>query len=1004
MIHMYQSNALEALGQILSQVMKTTPLSDAFEQEIIVAQSLGMNRWLASAIVNEINIYANVRFKLPAAIAWQLVQNQYPGIPRKSPFDPSVMRWKILDDLKHMDEMVALYPELAALQHHDQPFDLACTIADVFDQYLVYRPDWIERWEHEQAPLLGFGQDEVWQRILWRRLRVSFKQFHRVQWLKSLHDIKAEHCPSRIHFFGIAHLPPLYLELLQYLARSTEIHLYLLNPCAEYWEDSGQYATIIPGQDAQADHPLLASCGHQGRCFFGTIESSFHGQLDDTRIFVKPQASTLLHQLQRDILSRNMPQQGVFPSDVSIRVMSCYSPVRELEVLRDQLLHSLETCPDLYPDDMVVMTPNIAQYAPYINQVFQKQEFIPFIPYAIADYAEEKNHSIGILITRLFDLVQSRLYREDVFALLYSQHFDFSLGEIEQLERWAEDAGIFWGINDEHVASCGVPTPASHSWQAGLQRIFLGQWSIPLSSTHVYPNPCVGSLSSDAHKLLHRWLVWLEQLWTLLDVWGKPAPMLEWQKRIQWVLKDWLVSKKNVQEDARLINSLLKQIDDWVDEVKLAGVPELEVQSRDVAILWSNVGGVVDQHRFLAGGLNFCGMVPMRSIPFRQVYLIGLHHDAYPREEKTIAFDLIAQHPKPWDRSRQRDDRYLFLEAIMSARERLYCSYVAYPNMGTERVPPSLLIQELLEVLQVMHPEFDVEETARHLFSVSSSQNNYYTGLDASVLLDYQCNKTRERYEIRHAPATDFSFWESFWRHPLRFFFRYRQGLEWPASFVCKTKEPLSFHRMYTVQDLSHIDQRIDDLKSAGFFPDHRLGDVYKQQEIERQQTLDHIDWGDIRESYCVAQSVEERVFIHPVYGQMVLLPQRGKIVAQWAAWRRHLMLQHQQPTPTRVIDFEKPSVKDWPPISTQEAKEAFGFWIEAYQWGQSNPLPWVPACWDAYMKLYSDAPYQASLAIKKVWDGRSSDFLNRLFWSELPSDMELWAIRLVHSLYEYNS
>jgi exodeoxyribonuclease V gamma subunit len=100
---------------------------------------------------------------------------------------------------------------------------------------------------------------------------------------------------------------------------------------------------------------------------------------------------------------------------------------------------------------------------------------------------------------------------------------------------------------------------------------------------------------------------------------------------------------------------------------------------------------------FMTGVVTFCEMLPMRSIPFRLVALIGMNSDAYPREYRPVGFDLIAHDPKPGDRSLRDEDRYLFLEAILSSRECLYISYVGQSMRDNSEIPPSVLVNELLD-------------------------------------------------------------------------------------------------------------------------------------------------------------------------------------------------------------------------------------------------------------------------------------------------------------------
>ncbi|MFA0519883.1 exonuclease V subunit gamma, partial [Vibrio sp. 10N.222.55.E8] len=112
------------------------------------------------------------------------------------------------------------------------------------------------------------------------------------------------------------------------------------------------------------------------------------------------------------------------------------------------------------------------------------------------------------------------------------------------------------------------------------------------------------------------------------------------------------------------------------------------------------LSGARISQRFLAGQVNFCTLMPMRSIPFKTVCLLGMNDGVYPRSMPPEGFDLINGRSRPGDRSRRDDDRYLFLEAILSAQECLYISYVGRSIQdNTERVP-SVLVSELIEYCQ----------------------------------------------------------------------------------------------------------------------------------------------------------------------------------------------------------------------------------------------------------------------------------------------------------------
>ena len=185
-------------------------------------------------------------------------------------------------------------------------------MADIFDQYLVFRPDWIRAWEAGQ--LLGLGDDEAWQAALWRRLVASDPSRHRVRMLDEFFaELKSEHLPERVTLFGIASLAPMYLALVKRLAQLTDVCLFTLNPCEAYWGDIVDARRKLKLQQkgdlfATEGHPLLASLGKQGRDFFELIAED--SELDARPLFAAPNGDSLLARLQRDILQLNDPKDA----------------------------------------------------------------------------------------------------------------------------------------------------------------------------------------------------------------------------------------------------------------------------------------------------------------------------------------------------------------------------------------------------------------------------------------------------------------------------------------------------------------------------------------------------------------------------------------------------------------------------------------------------------------------------------------------------------------------
>ena len=370
MFYLYQSNRLESLAALFAGIQRVRPLESALAAEQIVVQSQGMRRYLSVYLARELGVAANLQFSLPAGLTWQLMQKLIPDIPALSPFSPEVMRWRLLDLFRSERFQTASEFEnvRSVLQSYlgsgeSADYQLAGQLADIFDQYLVYRPQWIDAWQ--EGKLLGLGDDEVWQAQLWRYLDDGNQSApHRVAlWEKLLSSLDKAHLPERFFVFGISTMAPMYLQLLQKISEHCDVFVFALNPSGQYWGNVIEAAQLLKGGDdadlSQTGHPLLASLGKQGRDFFDFLTEI---GLEEQPVFEEVSDDTLLHCLQNDIQNLRMPSEhsrADLLGDGSVRIVSAHSPLRELQILKDKLLRILHEHPDWQPHDIAVLTPNI---------------------------------------------------------------------------------------------------------------------------------------------------------------------------------------------------------------------------------------------------------------------------------------------------------------------------------------------------------------------------------------------------------------------------------------------------------------------------------------------------------------------------------------------------------------------------------------------------------------------------------------------------------------------
>ncbi len=717
-LRLFTSNRLEILVETLSEVLSRPPAAPLAE-EIILVQSKGMERWLCAELARRHGICANCRFPFPNAFVYEVFRKVFDGLPERSPFDPRIMTWKIM---KHLPSSItkpgfeSLRDYLGDKERDLKGLQLSERIADTFDQYLLFRPEMILSWEG--------NKEDHWQAVLWRELVTGDERGHRARLRKAFFQAieeslgALEGLPERISVFGISSLPRFHMEILAGLSRLTQVNLFLMNPCKAYWGDivSDREVRRTMGREGAGDlspealhlekgNSLLASMGTLGRDFFDLFHEF---NCEEIASFQDPGEKTLLTCLQSDILNLLDRDQGsdgrylISQSDTSVQIHSCHSAMRELEVLHDRLLDMFEKNSDLLPKDVLVMMPDIETYAPYIQAVFDAPaDDARRFPFTIADRSVRKESQIIDTFLAMLGLCGSRFGASQVLLILESRavqrKLDLSEADVALIQRWVKDTRIRWGMDGQSRSQLGLPAVAENTWKAGLERLLLGY-----AMAGQGENTFGGILPYDhveggEARALGLFLEFFEQLVAHVLSLCQPQTLDVWSERLTSLLERFFSPDEDTENDMQVIRLALKDLAVMKEK---SGFDE----AIDIRVIKWHLEHHLENKEFgfgfMACGITFCAMLPMRSIPFKIICLLGMNGDAYPRQPKPLGFDLMAKHPRPGDRSRGHDDRYLFLEAMLSARKTLYISCVGQSIQDNSVIPPSVLVSELMDYIE----------------------------------------------------------------------------------------------------------------------------------------------------------------------------------------------------------------------------------------------------------------------------------------------------------------
>lgn len=707
MFVLYNSNRTEALAEQLARVISESGGHTLFAKTVFLVQSREMERMLSQFLADRFGVWGNSRYLLPMQFIEHICQTLGADLDSAA-FDRSILTWRLELLLRDLEDpaMQPLNSYLSGDRSDLKRYQFARQIAHLFDQYQIMRPELIRSWDRGRR--FTANDSEGWQLHLWEKLREQSSGNHRGEVIAGLID-RLQKSPQmrpelgRVLVFGLHTLPPLFLTILRAMAGATDIHLFLLTPCALYWGDMETRRTRVGRDPDEAGsfgpgtyHPLLAGLGRQGADFQELLLDQVEEMIDGPDLFIGHDDevdSSVLHRLQNDLLAGRVNEPGPsasnFGGDDSVVIVSCHSRMREVSVLKDYILKWLSDDPQLRLHDIVVMAPDIQLYADLIPAVFKD------VAHDISDCRKRRDNRYVEIFSQFLDLFSGRFSGPEIASLLDQPEirttYSISSADLETIKYWLGDVGIRWGLSAEQRSQDGFPDFQMGTWLNGLERMLLGLAAgskEPIDSLVPY----IDIEGGDA-ELLGSLCSFIE----LIDETRRKI------KRFQTLL-DWSAL-------LHTLSGLLFGDNDSADFLKLqemlAGLAEQsggyhnQRLSFEVIQQWfeyeAEATSSVD---FLRGRLTFCSMLPMRSIPFKVICLLGLNDGEFPKQDRFLPFNLLAQSYDKGDRSQRADDRYQFLEAILAARQRLYLSYIGQSIRTNDPIPPSPVISELLEALE----------------------------------------------------------------------------------------------------------------------------------------------------------------------------------------------------------------------------------------------------------------------------------------------------------------
>lgn len=735
MLTVHRAQDVHRLVDVLADSL-AVPLSDPMQTEVVAVPERGVERWLGQQLSLRLGtgvgagrvdgIAANIAFDSPRSLLRQVIDGVAADPEAAESWFADRLRWPVLHVLdEHLDD-----PHLHVLAAHlghgrsgadkrGRRLSTASTIAGLFSSYGWQRPTMIAEWAAGQdtdGTGTTLAEHLRWQPWLWRLVREDVGHPHLAEDLDGVaarlrDEPDLVDLPERLALFGATRIPQTLRVVLGALSDTREVAVYLPHPSPTLWDRVAD-AAPGPGVRARANrtplrphHPLLTSLSRDVQelheVLAPTIGTSRHHRS------TSPPTTGLLGAVQDGIARDHLANVDGIVADGSLEVHACHGPARQVEVLRDRLLHLFDADPTLEPREVIIMCPDVETFAPLIGGAFGQAGMGGDHPaftlrVRLADRGIRTQNGVLDVVARVLDLAAGRVRAGDLLDLMAAEpvrrRFGFSDDDVDVLTGWVQRSGVRWGVDDAQRQRFGLSGFPQGTVRTGLDRILLGVVAEESENEWLATALPLSGIDSTDTDLAGRFAEFVGRLGDLLDAVARRHAVGAWSALLVRVVDLLTDTDSDTQwqrsQAVGMITDALRIPDGTADsELELADLRDL------MGLL---LAARPTRSNFCTGELTVCSMVPMRSVPHRVIAVLGMDSGAYPRAGTIDGDDILQVTPMVGERSVRDEDRQVFLDAICAATDNLLVFYTGADALTGTRTPPATVVSELLETARTV--------------------------------------------------------------------------------------------------------------------------------------------------------------------------------------------------------------------------------------------------------------------------------------------------------------
>ena len=755
-IELYFSNQLDQLADRFSDVVtdEIRGKDNILEAPVVIVPNSNLTKWLQLMLAGKNSILMNVEFQYLEAGLWEMLAALDPGENKPAKLDNDQLKILLLHILQNLDrneaDFLPITQYLFGEDDAERPDDaarlwqLSEKIAHLFKEYEFHRTDMIRKWTAATTETDGM---ERCQQRLYARLKclrdelasrtgrklLSTMEYADLVLPSARQDGSKAADPQSLHFFGLSQISNFHLTLIGRLQAYYTIHIYTMNPCEEFWEDiktprekrwiqrkNVKTLAIQTSEQEQgelfrqADNALLAAWGKPGRenvrLLCQLTDYDFNACFTTFK-----QAGGILQRIQNDILTLSSPEQEAkrLDQDRSLQIVACPSLYREVETVYNSILFNLAQDDTLQLTDIAILVPDISAYKSVFDSVFNRRP--RQLAYNLVDSQAEIESIYGKAVLAILKLATGRFSRNEVFDLILNPCFmsRWKMGpdEVQAWVNWTRELNIFHTFDRDAKAARGYPASGNFTWQQGLERLRLSRIMAapnvadPAGFRHYQERVPFSDVKTGDDDLVEKFCMVIESLQHVVSrLNSRGISGEQWQQRLFQACDLLIEIPEDFKGEAVVRQALLKAFDnlelyDRLQEGASASALDVGLIREFIR---ANLGSISGGHgNYLTGGVTISALQPMRPIPFRFVYVLGMEEGRFPGKADLSSLDLRLSRRRIGDISLPERNCYLFLEMLLSVRQKLYISYVARDLQKDRLQQPCSVINQLKRYVEL---------------------------------------------------------------------------------------------------------------------------------------------------------------------------------------------------------------------------------------------------------------------------------------------------------------